>query len=219
MTSILSITAREILDSRGNPTIEVTIKTKTHQASASVPSGASTGTHEALELRDHNNRYGGKGVQKAIKNINKIIFPLLKNQDCTKQELLDRLMIKADNTKNKSRLGANAILAVSLACARLAAKEQHLPLYKYLNKITKNKPKLPQPFFNVLNGGKHAGTNFPFQEFMIVPQTNNFKEALKKVKSSITNDDLAKYQNIEEEYLRTARGAAIRRDTETNYFG
>ena len=129
MTPIKSIKAREILDSRGNPTIEVTIHTSSAIGIAAVPSGASTGTHEALELRDGGNRYHGLGVQKAIHNVEKIIAPKLKGINCQDQKKIDQLMIKLDNTENKSKLGANAILGVSLACARAAANDKKIPLY------------------------------------------------------------------------------------------
>jgi len=184
MTPIKSIKAREILDSRGNPTIEVTIHTSSAIGIAAVPSGASTGTHEALELRDGGNRYHGLGVQKAIKNVQTIIAPKLKGINCQDQKKIDQLMIKLDNTENKSKLGANAILGVSLACARAAANDKKIPLYKYINTyfktINKNtKMRLPLGFFNVINGGKHADNKLSIQEFMIVPKLNTFKENLR----------------------------------------
>jgi len=182
---IKKIKAREILDSRGNPTIEVKVLLKNGVwAKASVPSGASTGVHEALELRDNNKkRYLGKGVLKAVKNVNKDINYLLKNIDITKQQDIDKLMIKLDDTKNKSSLGANAILGVSLACARTGAKSSALPLYRYLRKTFKihyKNYKLPIPLINIFNGGKHADTNLDLQEFMIVPiSPNKFKEKVR----------------------------------------
>ncbi len=179
MPPITSIRAREILDSRGNPTLEVTVKAGKFSGTASVPSGASTGKHEALELRDGGKRYLGKGVQKAINHVHKKIFPKLKGMDCTQQEYLDTLLLKLDGTKNKSKLGANAILAVSLACARAGAMAKNKPLFAYLNSFTKRKMSLPQPFFNVLNGGKHADTELSFQEFMIVPKLKSYKENLR----------------------------------------
>jgi len=170
---IKKITAREILDSRGNPTIETkTILENGIFAKASVPSGASTGIHEALELRDNDkNRYGGKGVLKAVKNVNTEINRKLKGIDATKQEMIDEIMIKLDGTKNKKKLGANAILSVSLACVRVAAKARNLELYEYIRSTFKfnKKIKLPIPFFNIFNGGEHADTNLDFQEFMVVP--------------------------------------------------
>src|SRR3989344_5268828 len=184
MTPIKSIKAREILDSRGNPTIEVTIHTSSAIGIAAVPSGASTGTHEALELRDGGNRYHGLGVQKAIKNVQTIIAPKLKGINCQDQKKIDQLMIKLDNTENKSKLGANAILGVSLACARAAANEKKIPLYKYINTYFKtinknNKMRLPLGFFNVINGGKHADNKLSIQEFMIVPKLNTFNKNLR----------------------------------------
>jgi enolase len=178
MTKITKIKAREILDSRGNPTVEAEVYTKNNFARASVPSGASTGAHEEVELRDHTKRFLGLGVQKAVRNINKKIAPLLKGKECTKQKVIDILMIRKDGTEDKEKLGANAILAVSLACAKLAAKESKLPLYKYIAKLTKSKPKLPRPFFNIINGGKHADTKLSFQEFMISPRFKEYKKNL-----------------------------------------
>ncbi len=173
MSKIKNIVAREILDSRGNPTIETKITlTSGLSAKASVPSGASTGKHEAFELRDGDKgRYGGLGVLKAVKNVNESIFKKLKGQDVLKQESLDNLLIKLDNTKDKSKLGANAMLSVSLATARLAAIEKKQELYEYIAKSYKFKNNffIPTPFFNIFNGGKHADTNLDFQEFMIVP--------------------------------------------------
>lgn len=172
---IKQITAREILDSRGNPTIEAQVTLKNGiSAKAAVPSGASTGSHEALELRDKNKkRYLGKGVLKAVKNVNQEIDYLLRNIDVTRQQDIDKLMIKLDDTKNKSSLGANAILGVSLACARAGAKATALPLYEYIRKVYKihyNDYKLPLPMMNVLNGGRHANWALDVQEFMIVPK-------------------------------------------------
>lgn len=170
---ITKIIAREILDSRGNPTVEVEVildnKVKTR---ASVASGASTGEFEALELRDGNEkRYGGNGVLQACENVNKKIAPILAGQNVTSQRKIDALMLKLDGTENKSSLGANAILGVSLACARAAATSQGKPLYKYLAKTYgfADKFRLPVPMFNILNGGKHADSGLSIQEFMIVP--------------------------------------------------
>ena len=173
MFKIKSILAREILDSRGNPTIETKIILDNGlSARASVPSGASTGIHEAWELRDHGpRRYGGLGVLKAVRNVNKIIAKKLKGADVTQQELIDEILIELDGTKNKSRLGANAILSVSLACARTAALATEQELFVYLAKTYKFSTKytLPTPSFNIFNGGRHASTNLDFQEFMILP--------------------------------------------------
>ncbi len=192
MIKITNIRAREILDSRGNPTIEVDVfvgnngnsKSKNNKKyTAAVPSGASTGTHEALELRDGGKRYLGKGVLTAVKNVNSKIAPLLLGKDCTQQGEIDKLMLKADGTKNKSKLGANAILGVSLACARAGAgengKELHQHIHSLLSAKTKSKMSLPRPFFNVINGGMHAGNSLPFQEFMISPKAKTFSEALR----------------------------------------
>ncbi len=185
MLSITKINARTILDSRGNPTVEVELTAgqgaQTICALASVPSGASTGKHEALELRDGGKRFLGLGVQKAIKNIERVIAPKLKGIDCREQEKIDRLMIQLDGTENKSRLGANAILAVSLACARAGAAAEKKELFEYIHKIAgvSRKPALPRPFFNVINGGKHADNELSFQEFMIVPRRKSFAESLR----------------------------------------
>jgi enolase len=179
------IKSREILDSRGNPTIEVDVTVNNHKYTAAVPSGASTGTHEALELRDQNSkRYGGKGVLKAVNNVEKKLAPLLIGKvNCIQQKKIDDLMLKADGTSNKSKLGANAILGVSLACARAGAGESGKELYQYVHSLlptkTNSKISLPRPFFNVINGGMHAGNSLPFQEFMISPQAKTFREALR----------------------------------------
>ncbi len=174
---IKTIRAREILDSRGNPTIETTVILNNGiKAKASVPSGASTGIHEACELRDMNNRrYNGKGVLTAVMNVNSGIFNLLKGIKVTKQVLIDKKMIKLDGTKNKENLGANAILSVSLACARAGAIYKKQELYEYIRSVYKIKfkeYKLPQPSFNILNGGRHANNGLNIQEFMIMPIRN-----------------------------------------------
>jgi len=174
---IKKIKAREILDSRGNPTIETCVTLNNGiTAKASVPSGASTGVHEACELRDMDEkRYNGKGVLMAVKNVNNEIFELLQGIKIVKQNLIDKKMIKLDGTKNKENLGANAILSVSLACARTGAKYKKQGLYEYLRAVYKFKfieYKLPQPSFNILNGGRHANNGLDFQEFMIMPMKN-----------------------------------------------
>jgi enolase len=176
---ITKVLAREILDSRGNPTIEATVWAGDMCGTAAVPSGASTGKHEALELRDGDpKRYSGMGVLKAIDNIEHLIAPKLKGLDPRKQAEIDHLMIKLDGTPNKSKLGANAILAVSLAVAKLASRLNDVPLYNYLSK-GKGRT-LPVPVMNVINGGKHAGTGLKIQEFMIIPSgIKNFAEALR----------------------------------------
>ncbi len=177
--SITNVNAREILDSRGNPTVEAILNAENEWASASVPSGASTGIHEAIELRDKDpKRYLGLGVLKAVYNIKQIIAPEITGFDTRKQRGLDELMIKLDGTPNKSRLGANSILAVSLAAAKLAAKLENKSLYDYLSE-GKGRT-LPVPVMNVINGGKHAGTGLKIQEFMIIPAgSKNFKESLR----------------------------------------
>ncbi len=180
MSAIESITAREILDSRGNPTVEVDVVLETGIAGrAAVPSGASTGENEAVELRDGDkNRYLGKGVQKAVNNVNDEIVPELLSCDATRQVEIDSIMIELDGTKNKGRLGANAILAVSMACAKAAANELGLPLYRYLG--GSNARELPVPMMNILNGGQHADNNVDLQEFMIAPAgAPNFRESLR----------------------------------------
>ncbi|MBI5416592.1 phosphopyruvate hydratase [Candidatus Poribacteria bacterium] len=169
MSIITEISALEILDSRGNPTIEVEVILNTGaRASACVPSGASTGEHEALELRDGiSTRYMGKGVQKAVDNVNKIIGPMLKGKNALDQIGIDNLMLEKDGTENKKNLGANAILGVSLAVAKAAAKSVGLPLYRYLGGV--NACEMPVPMMNIINGGAHADNNVDIQEFMIVP--------------------------------------------------
>jgi len=173
MSKISKIKALEILDSRGNPTIEVIIYTGKMRARACVPSGASTGKHEALELRDKNKRrYGGKGILKAVKNVENIIAKKLEGMNITDQKRIDKTLINLDGTKNKSKLGANTILGVSLACARLGARVKNQPLYKYISQMSNIKyqmSKLPIPMFNIINGGKHADSGLDIQEFMIVP--------------------------------------------------
>ncbi len=170
---IRKVKARQILDSRGNPTVEVEMHTKTHSARAGVPSGASTGNYEAVELRDGGKAYGGKGVLKAVRNVEKITRSLI-GKSCLDQEAIDEFMIGLDGTSQKKKLGANAILGVSLANAKLAAVIKQVPLYKHLGKGKK----LPSPYFNVLNGGKHADNQLSFQEFMIAPQAKTFSKKL-----------------------------------------
>ena len=178
---IKNIKAREILDSRGNPTVEVDLETDLGVFRASVPSGASKGKYEALELRDGGKRYFGKGVLKAVNNINEIISPELKGKDVTSQKEIDELMIKLDGTDDKSRLGANAICPVSLAVCKAGAKAKKLELFQYISSIAKTKHKIPTPSFNIINGGLHAGNRLDFQEFMIVPELESFSENLRIV--------------------------------------
>ena len=180
VSEITGIRAREILDSRGNPTVEAEVELESGAfGRAAVPSGASTGEHEAIELRDHDKkRYLGKGVQTAVSNIAETIAPALLTLDATDQASLDRIMIDLDGTPTKSKLGANAILAVSLACARAAAEEAGLPLYRYLG--GPNATLLPVPLMNILNGGAHAANNVDVQEFMVAPVGfDRFEDALR----------------------------------------
>lgn len=178
-TKIKKVKAREILDSRGNPTVEVLIETEGIWVSAAVPSGASTGTNEAYELRDGGERYHGKGVLQAVKNVNEIIAPSLVGKDAKNQKEIDDLMIKLDGTENKGRLGANAICGVSLAVARAAAVASNQPLYYYVAGLAKNPAiKVPKAGFNIINGGAHAGNDLDVQEFMLVPQSASFGENL-----------------------------------------
>jgi enolase len=180
MTNIIDVWAREILDSRGNPTIEVEVALECGVVGrAAVPSGASTGEHEAVELRDGDkSRYNGKGVKKAVENVNEKIAEELLDFDATEQVAIDNLLISLDGTENKSNLGANAILGVSLACAKAAAEALGLPLYKYIGGT--NAKTLPVPMMNIINGGKHADNNVDFQEFMVMPVgASSFAEALR----------------------------------------
>jgi enolase len=176
MSYIKEVKAREILDSRGNPTIEVDIITESGvMGRASVPSGASTGVHEALELRDNDSRYSGKGVQKAVNNVLNIIRPKIIGLDVREQNKIDQLMIDLDGTENKSKLGANAILGVSLAVLKTAANYEKKPLYQYIG----NGTLLPNPMMNIINGGSHADSGIDFQEFMIIPVQNSIKERVR----------------------------------------
>jgi len=180
MSEIVDVLAREILDSRGNPTVEVDVYLEGGaMGRAAVPSGASTGRREALELRDgEKNRYLGKGVTKAVENVNETIAPKIRGYEASEQALIDRAMCDLDGTENKEKLGANAILGVSLAVAKAAAEEVCLPLYQYIGGV--NARELPVPMMNILNGGAHADNNVDLQEFMIVPLgAKSFAEALR----------------------------------------
>jgi enolase len=180
MSTIQSVHARQILDSRGNPTVEVDIRTENgFLGRAAVPSGASTGKHEAVELRDDDdNVYVGKGVLKAVENVNDIIYPELIGLSVYDQNLIDKIMIELDGTSNKAKLGANAILGVSLAVAKAAAQEANLPLYRYIGGTNANT--LPVPMMNILNGGSHADNSIDFQEFMVMPaKADTFSDALR----------------------------------------
>ncbi|WP_019587963.1 phosphopyruvate hydratase [Deinococcus apachensis] len=177
--NIEKVIAREVLDSRGNPTVEAEVFLDSgFSGRAIVPSGASTGTHEALELRDGGGRYGGKGVQKAVQNVNEALGPAVVGLDASDQGAVDAAMLDLDGTPNKGRLGGNAILAVSLATARAAANELDVPLYRYLG--GSNAKTLPVPMMNVINGGAHADNSVDFQEFMVMPVgAPSFREALR----------------------------------------
>lgn len=180
MSTICKVFAREILDSRGNPTIEVEVTLESGAKGRSiVPSGASTGEREALELRDRDKkRYMGKGVLKAVRNVNNIIAPKVVGHDALDQSDVDNLLIELDGTENKSKLGANATLGVSMALARAASDHLEIPLYRYIGGITARE--IPVPQMNVINGGQHAQNPLDAQEFMIVPTgVNSFKEALR----------------------------------------
>lgn len=180
MSQIVKVHARQILDSRGNPTVEVDVVTDNgFLGRAAVPSGASTGIHEAVELRDDDNsKYMGKGVLKAVQNVNQEIAPEILGEDVFEQNIIDKVLIDLDGTPNKGNLGANAILGVSLAVAKAAAQEAGLPLYRYLGGVNANT--LPVPMMNILNGGSHADNSIDFQEFMVMPaNAPTFSESLR----------------------------------------
>jgi enolase len=183
VSKILSVKAREILDSRGNPTVECDVVTKEGLFRASVPSGASTGVYEAVELRDKDkDRYMGKGVLRAVRNVNNVIAPLVLGMDPTNQKAIDEKMIKADGSKNKSKFGANAILSVSMAVCKAGAASKGVSIYKHINELADGERGviLPVPSFNVINGGKHAGNELAMQEFMILPiMAPSFREGLR----------------------------------------
>jgi enolase len=178
MSIIVNVHARQILDSRGNPTVEVDVVTENGvMGRAAVPSGASTGEHEAVELRDGGSDYMGKGVLKAVENVNSVIAQELLGVSVFEQNMIDRLMIEIDGTPNKSNLGANAILGVSLAVAKAAANELGMPLYRYVGGVSANT--LPVPMMNIINGGSHSDAPIAFQEFMIMPvKAKNFTHAM-----------------------------------------
>ena len=216
------VAAREILDSRGNPTIEVEIHSQHHKAAASVPSGASTGIYEALALRDGDpGRFNGKGVKKSVQAINELVAPKLIGANPLNQKEIDDLLINLDGTKNKSKLGANATLGISLAVARLSSLIVKQPLFRYLNQLADIKPsrKLPYLYANLINGGKHAATTLPFQEYHAIPQTDSLEEALniiykiqselkKTLKANIGDEGgfVANFSDVEEplKYLQDA---------------
>lgn len=187
MFKISSIKAREILDSRGNPTVEVDVITENGTFRAMTPSGASAGQHEALELRDgNNNRYFGKGTKKAVNNVNKKIAPKIIGMDCRQQQIIDNIMLKLDGTDNKDTLGANAILPISMAVTKAAAVAKNIPLYMYIGELFGVSPyKLPVPMCNVINGGKHAGQENSIQEHMLMPTgATSFSEGIRMVSES-----------------------------------
>ncbi len=175
-SKISRLRGREVLDSKGMATVEVEMETSFGKFSASSPSGVSTGRYEAVELRDED----GRGVKKAIESIEKVIFPALEKEELDDQERIDEILIRLDGTKNKSRLGANAILPVSMAVCRAISSSQNLPLYRYISQLSEDRPliSLPKPSFNMVEGGKHATNTLAFQEFMAVPQKESFKENL-----------------------------------------
>lgn len=196
-TFIKKISALEILDSRGNPTVRTYVELEDGtKAVSSVPSGASTGQNEAVELRDNNSRYGGKGVQKAVSHVNNEIAKALLGKDATRQKELDYLMIDLDGTENKGRLGANAILGASMAIARAASQSVNLPLYQYLGGV--NAIRIPAPCMNILNGGEHADNSVDIQEFMAVPNgAPNFTEGLRYIAETFhTLKDILKSRNL-----------------------
>jgi enolase len=179
MSIIINVHARQILDSRGNPTVEVDVTTENGiMGRAAVPSGASTGEHEAVELRDGGDTYMGKGVLKAVENVNAVIAQELLGVSVFEQNAIDQMMIELDGTPNKSKLGANAILGVSLACAKAAANELGMPLYRYVGGVSANT--LPVPMMNIINGGSHSDAPIAFQEFMVMPvKAKNFTHSMK----------------------------------------
>lgn len=181
-TTIQTVTALEILDSRGRPTVQARVELSDGTwARANAPSGVSTGQHEALELRDHEERYGGFGVRKAVANVHGEIADAIRGKDAREQADIDAVIIALDGTPNKARLGANAILTVSLAVARAAARSQHQPLYAYLRDLSKTSGpiRLPYPMMNILNGGKHADNRLSVQEYLIVPRVPSFAERMR----------------------------------------
>jgi len=205
-SKIKKVKAREILDSRGNPTVEVRLETNDGVFVSSTPSGASTGKYEAVELRDKEKRYFGKGVLKAVNNVNEIIAPKIIGKDPSSQKQIDALMIKLDGTENKSNLGANAIYPVSLAVCRAGAGSKKIELFKYINEIAKRvyrlklkNPELPNPLFNVINGGVHSGSQLDVQEFMLVINAESFSKKLQicsEIYHQLKNVLLKKYGKL-----------------------
>ncbi|MCX6801171.1 MAG: phosphopyruvate hydratase [Candidatus Diapherotrites archaeon] len=178
MYEIKAVGARQIFDSRGNPTVECVIKTGFGRFKASVPSGASTGTREAVELRDGGKEFNGLGVSRAVQNVNEILSVVVKGRDCRRQKEIDSLLVKEDGTPNKSKLGANALLSVSLAAAKAGAAAENMELYDYISELSSRNPLMPVPALNIINGGKHAGNSLDFQEYQVLPVGfKSFKEA------------------------------------------
>ena len=180
MSAIQSIKARQIYDSRGNPTVEVDLVAGGVLSRASVPSGASTGAYEAVELRDGGDRHMGKGVLTAVKNVNEVLGPKLVGMDCTNQEAIDAAMNEIDGTPNKGTVGANAVLGISLAASKAGAASKGVPLYRHYADLAGNTQlMMPVPCFNVINGGSHAGNKLPFQEYFVIPTgAETFKEGM-----------------------------------------
>jgi len=198
---IKDIKAKQILDSRGNPTVSVDMSDGDNVVTASVPSGASTGTYEAVELRDGGEEYSGKGVLKAVDNIENIIAPALVGKDPANQSEIDKIMLDLDGTKDKSKLGANAILGVSLATARLAALQSEKPLYQYLNSLAEVKVTraVPYLYMNFINGGEHANSSLSFQEYHVIPMVESIDEALEighEFQTELKKVIIAKYGSI-----------------------
>lgn len=201
ITKIKAIKAREILDSRGNPTVEVDLITKKGLFRSSVPSGVSRGKYEAVELRDNEKRYQGRGVLKAVRNVNEIIAPKLIGTNPVKQKEIDDLLIKLDGTKNKSKLGANALLSVSMAVCRAGAASKNIPLYQHISQLSETRPLtvLPKAGFLVIEGGAHAGNELDFQEFLIVVENKIFSKTLQmasEIYQELKNNIKKKYGGI-----------------------
>ncbi len=201
---MIKLTARQILDSRGNPTIEAILQTEKGQFTAAAPSGSSTGKYEALELRDGESAFKGKGISRALRNIEEIIAPAIRDADVENQAAIDQIFIYLDATPNKSKLGANAILPVSIAVARAGARAKNLPLYQYLAELSGSKMSLPLPAFNILNGGAHAKNNLDIQEFMVVPHKSTFKDNLELARKVFDNLGKKIREVLGEESLKLA---------------
>jgi enolase len=201
MYSIKSISAMQIFDSRGGPTIETIVKTGFGNFKASVPSGASTGEREAIELRDGGKIFGGKGVLRAVDNVNEVLNVVVSGMDCRKQKEIDELMISEDNSFKKSKLGANSILSVSLAVAKAGAVAKNIELYDYISQISKRQSVMPVPVLNIINGGKHAGNSLDFQEYQIIPA--KFKSFTDAFNAGVEVFQKLK-QNLEKKYGKSS---------------